>query len=354
MAPLDLITQHISLTKRPDAISFDYLYAFTTGPVDFLNADEGLFARAWRVRCDNDLKKIFISRANADNTDWEPEIELLTFVGDPFDEVDIAFDQQGNVAVSGSRGTEIWLYFYDPTIPGYAFTLIAEGRTPRIALDNPFGEGDTDVLLFYVNATNDSIVYRQQRDRYEIEYDSGREATANTFIEDCGWTTDSRFLVMVSERNAVSGRYTQSRIYTTLYPYIALDNDSGEVSAELTPGLLVDVVISIDSDVDEGITTAVLLDSLLVEPIIDVSPNEIAEPHHIRADTTDGQTTATLRNSLLVQPIIMVGYEDQDEEQGRTVATLLNSVLAVVVIQHNPYDSENGQTTATLLGGTLV
>jgi hypothetical protein len=163
-----------SIDRRPDAISSNYLFAHSWGPVQLGDFSQGLYNRPWRVRADNDTKKFYLARANDANTAWEAETEVFTFVGADIIEMDACFDQQGRVFVCAERATgaggasEIWAYFLDPFVPGYVFVQKATGRTPRCILDDVVDTALGDVLMFYVNPVN-GVCWRQQRDRYNIE-----------------------------------------------------------------------------------------------------------------------------------------------------------------------------------------
>lgn len=167
-----------SVVLRPDAVVVDHQTAFTLGPVAISDPSGGLVACVWRVRLVG--QEVHVCRANASGNGWQPETVLFSIddgLG-PVTELDFAFEQTGNPVVCCERPTgeggasEIWIYFYDATVPGNVFRNFGAGRTPRAILDRPLEIADSDVEVFYISDSKGRIVYRQQRDRYEVEIDT--------------------------------------------------------------------------------------------------------------------------------------------------------------------------------------
>src|SRR5690606_37725584 len=162
--------------RRPDAIALDYWTAHTLGPVREGDTSEGLVAWTWRART-LDGYTVTLTRETETRDGWEPNGAVFTITdgGPPIIELDVAFEQTGNAVICASRATgeggaeEVWIYFYDPTVPGYVFRNFGPGRTPRALLDRPLEIADSDVLVFYISDEAGRIVYRQQRDRYQAE-----------------------------------------------------------------------------------------------------------------------------------------------------------------------------------------
>jgi hypothetical protein len=215
-----------SLDRRPDAISSDYSFAYTFGPVQLSDFSQGLLNRAWRIRADNNLGSVLLSRANDANTDWEPETVLFNYAGAPVVEVDAAFDQQGRVFVccersSGVAGaSELWFYYFNGLVGDYTLENFGPGRTPRAILDSPLDPAIADVLVFYADDANDRISYRQQRDRYQVVYPTPVLGSANKFVEDAVRSESYRIYVYYSVRNIDLGQYTLEHIESLMYPVI--------------------------------------------------------------------------------------------------------------------------------------
>lgn len=168
---------HASTTRRPDAVSFDYLRAAALGPTAIADVTLGSAIRKWYVRAFGNT--VFIARANPTNTDWEAEAVLFTYansVADPINELDFAFTQAGTVVVCAERPTGLWVYWFDPTVPGNTFVNLGVGRSPKCLLDNLDSSApNTDVLIFYIQEAagpegQGAICFRVQSERYAIEH----------------------------------------------------------------------------------------------------------------------------------------------------------------------------------------
>jgi hypothetical protein len=162
-----------SIDRRPDTFSWSYLTCFTFGPVAIADFSQGTLNRVWKFRCDGNA--IYGAR-QADSVSYDPEFLLFEFAGVPAVEIDAAFDQQGRVFICAERPTglggapEVWAYYFDPFAAAFVFVAKGSGRTPRALLDDPNDTALGDILLFYMNDNRPAICYRQQRDRYDIEY----------------------------------------------------------------------------------------------------------------------------------------------------------------------------------------
>lgn len=215
-------TNNISITKRPDAISFDYLTAFSMGPTSRGFTDDGIAVRPWYVRADNSSQVIFVARANDANDAWEAEIVLLNFTGAQLEEIDVAFDQSGNIVVCVERNSgvggakQIWLYWFKPAVLGFVFEIVEGGRTPRILLDNPHDVSNSDVILFYLK-TGVGLVYRMQRELYTPSHGTPHVEEADWYVEDAYYTKGWRVGLMLTQHNS-GGTYGKKRMETALMP----------------------------------------------------------------------------------------------------------------------------------------
>lgn len=187
-----------SIDLRPDAISVDHHTAFTLGPVELADPSEGLLARVWRAQVESDT--VMVCSAWMNNGGWNEPVPLF-HVDDglgPLTEIDFAFEQTGNPVVCAERPTgpdgspEVWVYFYDATIPGPVFRNFGPGRTPRALLDRPLEIGDSDVCVFYVDDEAGRIVYRQQRERYETVHPTPAGRILGSVVER-GWRIADEF-----------------------------------------------------------------------------------------------------------------------------------------------------------------
>lgn len=225
-----------SIERRPDAIAMDYCHALALGP-DVIGETpvNRLFTRVWKARADNGTGTVWLARANDAGTAFEAETALFNYAGLPILELDVTFEQNGRAVIVAERATgaagasEVWIYWYDPSLAAFSFEVMGAGRTPRCLLDNPLDTSDSDVLVFYVQDAADAVCYRQQRDRYAVEYTTpltggvlvqgeALPAIGNLFVEDVMRSPDHRLVVLVSARE--NGRYRYAQLASTLYPYL--------------------------------------------------------------------------------------------------------------------------------------
>jgi hypothetical protein len=94
-----------------------------------------------------------------------------------------AFDQSLRVIIAWTDvNGNSWFYWYDTTIVGYRTTALPAGTVqPFAALDDARIQENTvnDAIVAYTTATG-HLVYRQQRDRFGVEYDLGLVPTTLT------------------------------------------------------------------------------------------------------------------------------------------------------------------------------
>ena len=289
-----------SIFRRPDAISLDYLTAHTLGPIAVADTSKGLVARIWKAWTP-DRYEVRLAGANGAGDAWIDEVLLFTIDGGPpILELDIAFEQNGQPVVCLERATgvggasEVWIYFYDPTIPAHVLRNFGLGRTPRALLDRPLEVPDSDVCVFYVADHEGRIAYRQQRDRYAVEILTPIEATGNTFLEDAGKRQDRRVALILSERDQISGTYSLHTATTTLFPLDA-DTEAVEPIHGITAATLEQLFRWLDAQMQTEAIGPVhsLVSARLQEPVILYALAGGIEPAH-------SLTGITLRDLILV------------------------------------------------------
>lgn len=291
-----------SIERRPDAIALDYWTAHTLGPVREGDTSEGLVAWTWRART-LDGYTVTLTRETETRDGWEPNGAVFTITdgGPPIIELDVAFEQTGNAVVCVSRATgpdggeEVWIYFYDPTVPGYVFRNFGPGRTPRALLDRPLEIADSDVCVFYVTDHEGRVAYRQQRDRYAVEILTSIEATEDTFLEDAAKRQDHRVVLILSDRDPISGTYSL-RTATTTLPPLAADTEAVEPIHVITAATLEQVFRWLDTQMQTEAIGPVhsLVSARLQEPVILYAlAGEAIEPAH-------SLTGITLRDLVLL------------------------------------------------------
>lgn len=254
-----------SLTQREDAISRDYRIAFSMGPIAIGDVSAGVYSHAWRVQANYDeglnSGSVVLARQNDTDDAWLPNVELFSYSGAPIKEVDLAFDQNGNTVISADRDTgeagasHVWLWWFNPLAGTFIFEDMTVGRTPRLLLDDPESLAESDLLLFYLNDSNQRVAYRVQRELYDDEhlvpvdkwYDTEtgvnvlQTNTENLFLEELARSKDYRLHIVASLRNVVTGRF--QLIVSETVPYPIYPVESQVVDTELTLGEIVTYVL---------------------------------------------------------------------------------------------------------------
>jgi hypothetical protein len=165
-SPVARLEDGLSTDRRPDSISYDYLTAFSLGPIQLGDFSAGPINRAWKIRVSGNT--VFSSRQNDAGNGFEDEQIVFTFTGLGATEIDVAFDQSAHILVCMERPTgvggssEIWIYYYDPFITNFTLANFGRGRTPRAVLDDILDSSNADILVFYL-VDSVGMCWRQQR-----------------------------------------------------------------------------------------------------------------------------------------------------------------------------------------------
>jgi hypothetical protein len=310
-----------SSERRPDTISLDYLTAFCVGPEAEGDASLGLFLRAWRLRCENDEGggTVYLARSSVlvpEAGAWDAETELFVFTGAVALEVDIAFEQAGRAVVCMERGTgvdgapEVWLYWFDPRVPGFVLENLGAGRNPRILLDNPENPAESDVLLFYISDPNDRLEMRQQGEFYATPQATPIENVAFVHCEEVAFARDNRLHVILSVRDVASGRYALAALESAPYPvrvHEALDIQTAFLSAlarregyVVQPGGLENTSDPDLLDVSTSFLHALIVDMLIVASTVPES-----------LDVHNDISSAMLVSLVLYPPVTMEALDIQ-------------------------------------------
>lgn len=346
-----------SSARRPDAIVLDYLTAFCTGPVAEADVSQGLLDRAWRARCVNgvDSGTVYMARssvgvaATREGTagDFEADAEIFSFAGLPVLELDVAFEQSARPVVCLERATgaagasEVWLYWYDPRIPGFTLANLGAGRNPRVILDDPGNSAESDVLLFYISDPNDRLEMRVQREFYAVPHATPIEGVANTYCEEVAFARNNRLHVILSVRDAVGGRYKLAALESAPYPVRIgeeLDVRTSVVnSATMRSGFVVEPGgVENTSDIDEVDVLQSLTSVLIVELVLVALDLESLDARLVL-------TTATTVELIIVPPDLR---EELDVRHTLTLVDALTYILAPAVQGPESVDLRHTLVTA--------
>lgn len=325
-----------SRDRRPDAVTFDYLTVFSFGPVAMQDPSGGTLNSAWRARyVDGSIR---LARSLGDS--WEEEVELFEIedgLAEPV-EIDLAFTFSGDPVVCLERPTgpaaasEIWIYYFDATIPGFLLENFGDGRNPRAVIDQPTNPAEADVQVFYVSNVLNALVHRQQRDRYADEYFIAN-AGEDTFLQEALIRKDKRIELVIAVRNEETGRYSLDSVLSELYP-VGVQTEEVQISHLLTDVVLrVTLFLYTTETEDINVSHTLLIDLhntlLLYSPLseeLDVFHSLLVEMRNLLllydADSEDVNLSHSIVE-VIVTPAIL--FESVPEELDLTHS--LTSVL---------------------------
>lgn len=329
----------VSTTLRPDALAFDYQTAYTMGPVAVGDPSHGVLNRAWELRYHDG--GYYTRRASDGNAAWDAEVLLFADARAPR-ELDVAFDQQGRIFVCAEIAGQVWAYFFDATLGAYTFADLGAGVTPRCVLDSPFDTTVGDVLVFYMQRARGVLCYRQQRDRYGVEYDTPiTDATGGTYVEDATRLRGYRVAVVHSVRDAATGTYTLRELESALYPVPASDDAAAANTVPQSGVLYLVIHDRALFDTADARANAVPQSGVLALPLVDITASEAA----MRAN-------AVPQSGILALPVIVHTLFDMNSFKANAVPQ--SGTLVVIVIQHTLFDMNSFKANAVPQSGTLA
>jgi hypothetical protein len=177
--------QHLA----PDNAAYDRLLDFELGGNALSDPSQGLMGHTWSCRAVGDSIQL-----RRDSDAWA---ELLTFTT-PY-EIGFTFDQNMRPLVAiATRSKHLSLYWYDPVVGAYTVTSLGTGRCPRMTMDDkrPFANQYSDAILGYIHGKN--LMYRQQRDRFLIEYPVLADVPGHARLKQLGMCSNLRVQFTVS------------------------------------------------------------------------------------------------------------------------------------------------------------
>lgn len=153
----------VSSLLLPDGRQGGMLYDFEMGGVALNDGSEGIELQLWVCWVDrsNNVRVRAMAGSGAGTVLFnQPGIIRVSF----------SFDSNMQPAVAYEIGDEVRFFWFDSVSAGYVTTTYADARTPRVVHDDKrdFAASKSDVILAYLRGN--SLYFRQQRDRYLVEY----------------------------------------------------------------------------------------------------------------------------------------------------------------------------------------
>lgn len=164
----------------PDNLPYSPLSDTVMGGVALNNGSQGRMVQLWTAWYDG--AQIRVQPTSGSVVFSLPVAGVLT--------LSLAFDQSMALALAYQTAAGSNLYYFNTLTSSYT-TLTLPGTTScRACVDNPanFYAGSSDIIFAYTAGGN--LSYRQQRDRYTIEYPIG--ATGTKKLNRMGLNTGNR------------------------------------------------------------------------------------------------------------------------------------------------------------------
>jgi len=161
------------------------LLDYEEGGIALNDASQGLQVQTWLLRLD-DGGLFYIYPEDGEET--------LLFTEELALSCSLAFDQNMRPVVAYETAEDSRLRWFDTVANGIVTTTYAGARNPRLSMDDKrelaTQLGTNDVIFAYL--IGNSLRYRQQRDRYLVEYDLG-ESTRFRRLNNIGMGVNNRF-----------------------------------------------------------------------------------------------------------------------------------------------------------------
>lgn len=249
----------LSLDAFPNALSFSRTEAYARGPVAPGDVSQGLLSFAWRARYA--AGSVLLGRA-----DGGAEAVLFAIEGPAITWLGLAFEGSGRAVVAAERATsagggpEIWIYHFDAVADAFVWESFGFGRCPAAILDDD-NSADGDVQVFYVDSA-DAVMHRQQRNRYNTAFATPLVLAEGGRIGTVVRVEGTRLALFCYEPDPVTGRWTEKRLDSEIFPY------TGREGFSLTATALAGLLYEIATMPREGITlTSEAIGGLLRETI---------------------------------------------------------------------------------------
>ena len=151
-------TPVVSALEYPKDQPKTLLASEDVGPVALSDSSEGLNSYLWNLEYSS--PNFLINR--------DGQTQTTLFSDSPVSEISLTFDQTANPFVAYEKSGGVYIYWFDPLIPGFTADNIASGVEPRCYLD--VREGPTIATIIVAYRVGSECRYRLSSDRYMIEY----------------------------------------------------------------------------------------------------------------------------------------------------------------------------------------
>lgn len=164
MLPGDGIPSSVDISGRflkTDARRTGRLEDWERGGVAVNDASQGLDVHDWRINVEPNGDVRLTPDGGAGT---------VLFSTADISEIALAFDQNMRPAVGYVQDGMLKLRWYDTTVSAYRVVEFFQAKNPKLTLDDKrrSRSGEADIIFAYVR--NRALYYRQQRDRFEVEY----------------------------------------------------------------------------------------------------------------------------------------------------------------------------------------
>ena len=152
----DVIAPFLTPKRNPTDLLIDY----EIGGVDIQDTSQGLDTYLWS--CSYEQGWVVLNNP-VEKTEWR-QVSGVT-------EISFAFDQNMRPIIAYVSSGQTYLNWYDSASGDYVTTAYGSStKSPRLSLDDNREAltGTSDVIFAYVK--DDQVFYRQQRDRFQVEY----------------------------------------------------------------------------------------------------------------------------------------------------------------------------------------
>ena len=169
----------------PDTLVATPLIDYEMGGTALNDGGAGLSVKAWACWADG-AGDVYIRPLGSSDT------PTLLFSAPGIQELSFAFDRNMQVSVAYTLAGVVKLRWYDSSVPGYVTTDFPGIRNPKLTHDDKreTASSRSDVIFAYLTGT--ALRYRQQRDRYAVEYSLKEDVRPTLRLKLIGMTAQWR------------------------------------------------------------------------------------------------------------------------------------------------------------------